>query len=86
MRINHTYFPLWSARLYKGGAVALRAEPKTGLMLAFVPGGEHILQLKTNVVREKLYLHLSQWLSGAAWLGLALFFAVRKIFDSKNIK
>lgn len=85
LRLNHSFFPVWGASLYKGDALPLKAEDKTGLMLLEVPGGEHKVELTYDVSRSEPYLLFSEWLSIAAWAGLFLAFIKPKFFDSKAI-
>jgi hypothetical protein len=85
VRLNHLYFPVWSGVLYKTGIVPLQPEAKTGLMLATIPGGEHLVHLSYDVYKNAPNLIVSQWLSMAACIGLFMAFLKPKFFDRQAI-
>jgi hypothetical protein len=85
VRLNHLYFPVWSGALYKTGVVPLQAEAKTGVMLATIPGGEHLVHLSYDVYKNIPNLIVSQWLSMLVCIGLLLAYLKPKFFDRQAI-
>ena len=84
IRIEHTYFPIWNAKLYKSDALPLRAEDKTGLMLLEVPAGEHLVELTTSVYKDSSDLFISQWVSMASW-GILVIVLMRAQFFYRRV-
>ncbi len=87
LRLNHDYFPVWHAKLYRGNIASaenlkLYPEEHTGLMLLDIPHGRHLVTISYDIARENTLLMLSQWISVIAFFSLLVLLLRPKLFDN----
>lgn len=72
VRLNHLYFPLWTATADNILPLALTPESNTGFMLIQVPAGQHRVVLRTTVSAAApwiaFFANALSLLSGAWWV------------------